>query len=562
MVRPGRSALLLSLAGLLVWQGDSAAFRQPDGAGGQHQGLELAFPGRVRQQVIAHWDRIPTRASKAWHAFVADAGSGWRASWDGATSVPRQLFGPGLPVPGASSRPGVAAKYAHEFLERHLALLAPGASIGDFVLAADQVSGGIRSIGFYQYAGGMRVLGGQVGFLFRNDRMFLISSEALPDVGAPDGRVHVTERGAMASAQRWIATDVATRADARGIEGPYVLPLVGDARVLGYRTVMRVTVEGHRPIGRWDVYVDAFTGQLVAREQTLMFATGTVEYNVPVRYPEGGRADYPARSAKLEVGGVNVDTDDDGLLTWGGDQAADALMRVTGPLVNVVNDAGVEVQETLPIQPDGTVSWDVSDDDQADAQLATFIHARVVKDYVRTFAPDLAFLDLQLQATDNIDDTCNAFSDGETINFYRASDRCDNTGRLADVIYHEFGHAVHQQSIIPGVGAFDFALSEGQSDYLAATIVNDAGMGRGFFYDDSPLRDLDPPDHEWHWPDDISEIHATGRIFGGAMWDLRKGLVDLYGYDTGVAMADRLYYAAIQRSVDIPFNLPAGAGRR
>ncbi len=552
MARLARPALVLSLAGLLLWQGDSTAFRQRDGAAGQHQGLELAVAGRVRSQPLAHWDRVPPRAVHAWGAFRLEAGGNWRASWDDATGVPRQLFGPGLAVPGAVARPGVAAKFARDFLERHRSLLAPGSAAGDFVLAADQLDGGIRSVGFYQYSNGMRVLGGQVGFLFRNDRLFLISSQALPRVTAPAGDVRVRQRDVLTAARRWIQADVATRADARAVEGPYILPLVGAGGVIGYRTVMRATVEATGPVGRWNVYVDAGTGQLVARQQTLMFATGTVEYDVPVRFPEGGRQAFPARSAELEVGGVNIETDDDGLLTWSGDQSADALMRVTGSLINVVNDAGVEVQASLPIQPDSTAIWSLGDDAQADAQLATFIHARVVKDYVRTFAPDLAYLDLQLQATDNIDDSCNAFSDGETINFYRSSDRCENTGRLADVIYHEFGHVVHQQSIIPGVGAFDFAFSEGLSDYLAATIVNDAGMGRGFFYDDLPLRDLDPADYEYRWPEDIGEIHATGRIFGGAMWDLRKALIGLYGQQAGVTLADHLYYAAVQRATDIP----------
>ena len=45
-------------------------------------------------------------------------------------------------------------------------------------------------------------------------------------------------------------------------------------------------------------------------------------------------------------------------------------------------------------------------------------------------------------------------------------------------------------------------------------------MGRGFFYTDEPLRDLDPEGVEAVWPGDRGEPHVTGMIFGGAMWDL------------------------------------------
>ena len=40
-------------------------------------------------------------------------------------------------------------------------------------------------------------------------------------------------------------------------------------------------------------------------------------------------------------------------------------------------------------------------------------------------------------------------------------------------------------------------------------------MGRGFFYGDLPLRELDPDDKEHSWPQDIREIHYTGLIYGG-----------------------------------------------
>ena len=67
-------------------------------------------------------------------------------------------------------------------------------------------------------------------------------------------------------------------------------------------------------------------------------------------------------------------------------------------------------------------------------------------------------------------------------------------------------------------------------DVLASSITNDHGMGRGFFFSNSPLRDLDPPDREKKWPDDASgEPHDDGEIIGGTMWDLRKELESRLG---------------------------------
>ncbi|MBT8494989.1 MAG: DUF4215 domain-containing protein, partial [Deltaproteobacteria bacterium] len=129
---------------------------------------------------------------------------------------------------------------------------------------------------------------------------------------------------------------------------------------------------------------------------------------------------------------------------------------------------------------------------------------------------------------------------------------CQNTGRLPDVVYHEFGHALHAASIVEGVGSFDGALSEGISDYLAASITGDSGMGRGFFYGNDPLRELDPEGTENRWPEDIGGVHTTGLIFAGAMWDLRNTFITKYGTEDGIALADRLFYGAVQTATDIP----------
>src|SRR2546423_4667178 len=99
-------------------------------------------------------------------------------------------------------------------------------------------------------------------------------------------------------------------------------------------------------------------------------------------------------------------------------------------------------------------------------------------------------------------------------------------------------------------------MSEGAADFLAASIPNDSGMGRGFFFNDAPLREIDPPNKEYVWPDDITaDIHATGLIYSGALWDLRKALIAQYGMTQGVALINTIYVGTLRRSVDIPSSL-------
>jgi MYXO-CTERM domain-containing protein len=225
---------------------------------------------------------------------------------------------------------------------------------------------------------------------------------------------------------------------------------------------------------------------------------------------------------------------------------------LTGPFVRVEDDVGPLASSVLVLADGGGVSWNVAADPFLDAQLTTYAHLLFVKGYVRPIATDLDWLDGTLTATVNVADECNAMSDGDALFFFQHSGICENTGRMSDVIYHEFGHSVHHQSIIPGVGAFDGALSEGISDYLAATIVNDSGMARGFFFTEEPLRELDPAGFEWMWPQDNGEVHDAGRIIGGALWDLRTMLIGKYGYEQGVSHTNMLWYEATRRAVDMP----------
>lgn len=515
-------------------------------------GLQVASGPEARRQPDVTWTRAPARAAGAWKSFVDGTGQQWTPLWDADTGVPLRIFGAGVSAPGSVASAATAEAAARRFLAEHIALLAPGNRPEDFVVVGNHLGDGIRTVGMHQYHRGMRVITGQLSFRFKKDRLVAIASEALPDVDAPLLPFSTSATLVASAAVDWVRADVGD-ALVTGVDGPFVLPVVSHRQVT-YHTVMRATVEAQKTDARFHVYVDAASGASVAREQLLLYADGTVLYNVPSRYPGGERLDLPAQHTDVVSGSFAMTTDAAGALSWDGAGPLEITTKVTGFLVKVSNQIAPD-QETIAsfvLEPGGTVVWDERDSEAIDAQISTFVHSHVVKDYVRRFAPDLAFLDEQLQARVNINSSCNAFSDGTTINFFRSSERCENTARLADVVYHEFGHALHWQSIIPGVGAFDGAFSEGLSDYLAATITDDPAMGVGFFRAADPLRHIDPEDFEHRWPRDIDEIHHTGLIFAGAMWDLRKELVELHGYEQGVAVADRLFYAAVQRASSIP----------
>jgi len=521
-------------------------------------GLELAAGKGMRQRRDVVWNNAPVRL-KAGHGALRAAIGATDTIWDVATGVPLRMWGAGVTAPGSVASATVAASGSQELLRQHLAVLAPGSVAADFVLVGNDLSAGIRSVGFRQHYHGRPVLGGQVSFRFKADRLIALGSEALPDVQATLTSAPITAAAAKDRALAWMLSDTASEASAGAVEGPFILPIVEAGGVRGYREVLRVWVEASQPIGRHAVYLDAATGEPVAREQTLRFASGTVQFNVPTRGPQSERADLPAPRLKVTIDGVDGNTDAMGGLTIPDGPGVALALGVEGDLVRVVNKAGMAATKDLMLMPGGVSVWTDPDDHAVDAQLASFIHAGIVKERVRSIAPDFAYLDGKLQVRVNIDSTCNAYSEGDQINFFRAGDGCENTGRIADIVYHEFGHSVHTQAVIEGVGAFEGALSEGISDYLSATITDDSGLGRGFFVDspNGPLRELSPEGKEWRWPEDLTgQVHSDGLIIGGTLWDLRTALRAKLGPEAGTVQTDHIWFESIRRAVDIPTMYP------
>ncbi|MFH2006957.1 MAG: MYXO-CTERM sorting domain-containing protein [bacterium] len=500
----------------------------------------------------------PSLQTRAWKRFQSTAGGRWRSMWDAHTDVPLRVYGSGIPAPGAVSSAAQAAHHSWVLLTRYVDLLAPGASPGDFVLVSNEVHRGVRSVGFYQLHQGLRVLTGQVSFRFKHDRMLALGSEALPRVDAPVGGTVVSQGVAEQAARAWIWDDFGWNVGVLGVEGPAVLPIVRERGGVEYHTVWAVTVHSRTPLARWAVYVDVATAEVVARRQLLRFYTGTVQYNVPVRWPGDTRIDAPAVRADLTVDGNAQTSDASGMVTWSATSMASVHTACTGPRADIINDAGGAASATLSLADGGAATWNDANTEFVDSQLASFVHANEIKVFARALNPFMGWLNGQITVTVNMDQTCNAVSDGDQIYFFRANNQCENTGRISDVLYHEFGHSFHANSIIWGVGDFDESLSEGLADYTSATYTGDPGMGRGFFYSSQPLRHIDPSNTEYVWPDDITgESHQNGLIVSGALWDLRKELIADYGDAEGVAITDRLFYAAMQRASDIPSSYVA-----
>lgn len=487
----------------------------------------------------------------------------WRAIWDRDTDVPVRMWGPPIDAPNANSDAAAAEAAARNFIATRLALLAPGSAATDFVPLVNRVDGNLRTVTFAQRAFGYRVVGGALAFTFSHDRLIMVSSTALPNVSVRMPGGELSFASLASSATRWLG-DAGYAVDVKSQGERVILPIVhargnASAPQITYRVVETLSVESTREPGAWNVYLDASNAAPVARQSTLFFTSGKVLFDTPDRHPGGTRSAKPAPEAVHTLGAGQVTSAMDGTISWADAGSVGVTLGLSGPRVRVSNKAGALASGTMTLDPDATITWSKATDELADAQLNAFVATSEAKKFTRTrLNSNLAWLNGQIPVNVNLNQSCNAYSTGNDINFYKSSAQCENTARLVDVVYHEFGHSLHAQSIIDGEGGFDGGLSEGVSDTLAAAITGDHGMGRGFFKTNAPLRDVNPAGKELRWPDDATgQVHNDGEIIGGTLWDLRTALEAKLGTEAGFERFLKIYYGILQRASDIPTSYAA-----
>lgn len=180
------------------------------------------------------------------------------------------------------------------------------------------------------------------------------------------------------------------------------------------------------------------------------------------------------------------------------------------------------------------------------AQAMVYVNAtKIIQAAQKFIQPE--WFNNPLEAHVNHDDTCNAYWDGKTINFFKAGERdgdvCANTGLISDVVFHEWGHGLDDNT----GGIKDRALSEGFGDALANFMTDDSVVGLNFMpVTGTPVRNTDVVKV---YPKDASffDPHSTGLIVGGAFWELSKLLKETLGNEKAKELMGAFLFKGIYK---------------
>lgn len=296
-------------------------------------------------------------------------------------------------------------------------------------------------------------------------------------------------------------------------------------------------------------FVDAASGRLITVRNEIhhVDVSGTVQG----KGSPGTMPDIPANPAALMAmpeirvsitGGSTAFGDRNGNFTipHGGAAGVNVTSSVAGGATtggrwaSVNNIPGAEITASAAVTPPGPANLVFNNTPSAltTAQVNAFVHTNNIHNFItdRTSWTGMNFV---MPANVNIVDTCNAYYDGSSINFYQAGGGCSNTS-YSSVVAHEYGHG-----IVNELGLAQGAFGEGFGDCCSVLLYDDPVLGRNFQGSGS-VRDYSPGEPEDPYPCDagcFGEVHCCGEIIAGFWWDVREQ----YGTSPGLAEVQQLF---------------------
>lgn len=464
--------------------------------------------------------------SSAWLDFAQNEGQGWRARFDEVTQSPRVMWGPGLDLGPASTEAQVVAA-AEMFVDTHTTTLGLDNNTWALKSVAYDEAMDTWFVDFTTYQQGIAIAGEGVRLRFRGGKLSMIVAETYPG-SSVTGEGSISPNTALNRAKRDGLAPTAKHT--LGQVTGQLLPVRTDDG-FELRRVWRTTSHTDTPIGDWESFVDQQTGSLLYQHNTLNFVEYIVMGRHDARRLTESQIVSPMPFIRVSPNSDGQYADANGVFNAG--DVNQFEVSLSGQFLRVYNDQGGQSAMVTPNPSDEVIMDSALIDGNAGPVITVYYYVDQIRKWWRersTTAETDSWTTKQTDITVNYDDSCNAFYTNSSMTFFRADDECQNTGRLADVIYHEWGHGLHQHLIVSG--GYDRSMGEGVADVVSFLMTDDHNLAPDFYNaaDSGPLRDAL---NQKRYPDNFTpgedNIHANGTIFSGAMWDFREALRANYG---------------------------------
>lgn len=429
--------------------------------------------------------------------------------------LPVVVAGSGL---SAAYSAGTPAGAAREFLARHAEEFEGDAVVEALELVCVLESRGGTHVRFRQTVSGTPVYhAGVTVHLTRGRVVSSVSSTLRPVKPGRAWTGVLTESAALARAGEIVGA--LCRLEAPRVEKRMFVSDSANPRpawLVGYPTI--------DPLGDWELLIDARTGELLARDNRIAFEDGSgLAFNpdplttAQAEYGEPGYADFDdADTPELNAERVPV--------VLLGITFADGAYQLAGPYVQIVD---FEPPAVAPVTSPALDGFTFTRSETGFEDVNAYFHI----DRMQRHLQALGYTGLQ-----NAPIAVDAHGvNGEDNSYYSAElnrlafgEGGVDDAEDADVLLHEYGHAIHHAAVGGEVWGFDArSLAEGACDYWAGTF-----SARESQFHDNWVYNWDGHNEFWEgrelttgrvYPGDWGgDIYANGTIWAHALWLIRE----------------------------------------
>ena len=425
-------------------------------------------------------------------SFTAEYGNGWEVRWDTRNNRPNLIQGQGIALLSADAKNatlGDVERLLRAFMEKNADLLGVrGLDLRLDEKRSTSYGGYYWSVEFQQFHNGLPVEDAHVFFRINHNNIVQFGVNRVAEVRI-DSAARISAADALAGATTDIdlKTAVASSRSALKLfpiaaegETHYGERFEGEAgrgydHVLVYEHVF--TAKGSDEPFR--TLVDAHSGKLLSFRSERVFASVTANI-----YPTTNTDPLQLKGlpfANVTNGTVKV-TDAAGNYTFAAGTATSTLNGKYFRMSDACGSISLSNSTTGDLAFGGAGGTDcttpgVGGAGNTHSSRSGFYHLTNINRKAASFFPSNSWLASTVTANMNINLTCNAFWNGSTLNFYRSGGGCANTGEIAAVFLHEWGHGMDTNT---GGSASEYGSGEAVGDTFAFLETKDGCIGKNF----------------------------------------------------------------------------------